>query len=144
MTADSNILDGKGRGHRAAVSEYNQLIVSPAGFSEFYNATAGTDATAANLVGPIAGKRFVITAIVLYANKNVGASDATVTLYEATGPTVTTVSKTLLLQEMVQKTSLVIPGLNVIVTAGAWVNLKTDDDDVFCNMAGYYVEQPPS
>ena len=41
--------------------------------------------------------------------------------------------------EIPKKTSLTLTGLNIIVTEGRWVNVKTDDDDVFATVAGYFV-----
>lgn len=134
------IRDGWGTGTRACVTPRGQLVTAPLEYSTFYNTTANVDDTAFNLVTPQSNKRFVITTITLYANKNVGILDAVVDLYEASSPSSTTIDKQLLKQEMPQKTSLVLTGLNIIVTEGKWINVKTDDNDVFVNIAGYYVE----
>ena len=76
MTIKTTIKDGKGRGGEVCVTSRNQLVVAPLDFSTAYNVEADVINTAFNFVPPIAGKRFVITDILLYANKSVGASDA--------------------------------------------------------------------
>ena len=43
MSVKTELIDGGGKGTSAAVTEYNQLVVGPIGFSTFYNATAGVD-----------------------------------------------------------------------------------------------------
>jgi hypothetical protein len=141
MTLKAEICDSTGGTYGAKVTSRNQLVVAPLGFSTFYSGTAGVDNTAVNLIIPKTRKNFIITDIVLYANKFVGASDAAVELYEAAGPDVLATTNTIILQEMQKNTNLVLTGLNIIVTEGLWVNLKTDDDDIFANIAGYYVDK---
>ena len=139
MTIDVKLKDGEGRGHEAAVTYRKQLVVAPLDFSEAYTATAILVDTAFNFVGPKADKQFVITDIMLYANKGVGASDATVEVYEADADNTTTVHKSILLMEMLKQTSRDLTGLNLIITEGKWVNIKTDDNTVFATIMGYYV-----
>lgn len=139
MAIDIAVTGGTGRQARATVTNRGQLVTAPLDFSTAYNATAGTANTAANLVTPVNGKRFVITSIHLYANKNVGAGDATVTLYEASAVDTATVDASIFLAEMPKNSARDLTGLNLIVTEGKWVNVKTDDDDVFATILGYYV-----
>ena len=140
MTLKINIKDGKGGAGEACVTHRNQLVVAPLDFSTAYAVTASVINTAFNFVGPQSGKQFIITDILLYANKGVGANDAAVDLYEATGDAETTVSKSILSIEMLKQTSRDISGLNLIVTAGRWVNIKTDDNTIFATIMGYYVD----
>jgi hypothetical protein len=132
--------DGSGTSSGAKITTRGQLVTAPLDYSKAYNATAGTANTAANLVVPVVGWQFVITSIHLYANKNVGAGDATVVLYEASASDTATVDTTIFTAEMVKQTSRDFTGLNLIVTVGKWINVKTDDDDVFATILGYYVE----
>jgi len=132
-----------GENTKVAVTKLGQLVTAPLDFSTFYNATAGTDDTPVNIVTPQTNKRFVITALTIYANKNVTAStDATVTIYEATGPNATQGAndKTIFTQDIPQKQTVVLTGLNIIVTEGYWINGITNDDDVVFNVAGYFVD----
>lgn len=131
--------DGFGNGITAGVSSRGQLVTGPLDFSTAYAVTASVDDTAYNFVPPKSGKRFVITDILLYANKGVGVADATVAVYEADSATSTAVTKSILAIEMLKQTARDITGLNLIVSEGKWVNIKTDDNTVFATMMGYYV-----
>jgi len=140
MAINTTIKDGKGNGNEACVTNRNQLVVAPLDFSTAYSVEADTINTAFNFVPPEPKKQFVITDILLYANKGVGASDATVDVYEATSDTETTISKSILAMEMLKQTSRDMTGLNLIVSEGKWVNIKTDDNTIFATIMGYYVE----
>jgi hypothetical protein len=72
--------------------------------------------------------------------QGVGASDATVDVYEADSATETTVTKSILAIEMLKNTARDITGLNLIVTEGKWVNIKTNDNTIFATLMGYYVD----
>ena len=133
------IRDGWGNGNKACVSPRGQLITAPLAFSKMYSATASVDATAVNIVIPEPGKQFVVTDIILFANRNVGANDATVSIFESDGPISSTVSGPIFTQEMLKQSTIALSGLNIIVTQGTWVNLITDDNTVFVNLGGYYV-----
>lgn len=138
MSIDTRLIDGKGKGHVATVTNKGQLVTAPLSFSEAYTQEVNATATAFNFVGPKEGKQFVITDILLYADKNVGVNDASVQIYEADSDTETTITKTILDIEMVKQTSRDITGLNLIITAGKWVNIKTDDATIFATIMGYY------
>lgn len=140
MTLKTTILDGKGKGAEACVTPRNQLVVAPLDFSIAYNAEASTNNVAVNFVPPLPNKRFVITDILLYANKGVGASDATVAVYEATSATSTTIITSIMALEMLKQTARDLTGLNLLVSEGKWVNLKTDDNTIFGTIMGYYVD----
>lgn len=133
--------DGRGSKSRAKVTAQGQLVTSPIEYSQAYNATAGTANVAANFIGPKTGKRFVITGVLLSANQGVSnTTDATVVIYEADAPDTATVSKTILSTNMVRQDRINLGSVNLIVTEGKWVNLKTTDDDVFGTIFGYYIE----
>ena len=140
MAIIGTLEDGRGTQNKAKISSRGQLAVGPLDFSTAYSVEANVNDTAFNFVPPIAGQRFVITDILLYANKGVGAGDATVELYEATGDTVTTVTTVILNIEMLKQTSRDITGINLICTEGLWINIKTNDNTVFATIMGYYVE----
>lgn len=139
MSLQSKIQDGSGNGYLAKVNKYGLLATGPLGFSQAYSVTASVINTAYNFVPPEAGKQFVITSILLYANKNVGANDATVVLYEADGVDSTTVTKEVLTTEMLKQTNRDLTNLNLIVSEGKWLNIKTDDNTIFSTVLGYYV-----
>ena len=126
-------------GQSVRVTEFGQLTVSPVEYSTPVTDTLDAINTAFNFIGPSSGQQIVITDIILTANKNVGASDATVDIYEANSATATTISNSILQLEMIKQSSLPLIGLNMIVPAGKWVNAKTNDNDVFVTIMYYRV-----
>lgn len=136
---DVRVLDGGGKGKTAIVTSRGQLVVAPLEFSSAYQVTANVINTAFNFIGPKSGQQFVITDILLYADKNVGATDASVVIYEADASNTTTEYKQVLAMEMVKQTSRDITGLNLIVTEGKWLNIKTNDNSIYATIMGYYV-----
>jgi len=141
MSITTKILDGKGSGKEAKVTTRGELVTAPLEHSVAYPQTFDVINTAYNFVGPLANKRFVITAITLTANKNVSNTvEATVTIYEATASDSTTVSTLIYQDGLIRQTRAVITGLNLITSEGVWINGKTDDDDIIANVMGYYVD----
>ena len=140
MPLDAIIKDGRGTGNKAKVTSQGQLVVAPLDFSSAYAVTASVINTAYNFVGPIAAKQFVITDLLLYADKNVGAGDASIQVYEASSSTSTTEDKTIINIEMLKQTSRDINGMNLIVSKGKWVNIKTNDNNVYATLMGYYID----
>lgn len=139
MSLKIELKDGHGDGYTQKVSKWGIAATGAIDFSVSYPVTASVINTAYNFVGPQAGKQFIVTDIMLYANKNVGANDATVEIYEADGVDSTTVYKSVLVTEMLKQTSRDFIGLNLLVTQGKWLNIKTDDNTIYASVLGYYV-----
>jgi hypothetical protein len=140
MTIKIQLEDCHGTGNTARVTKYGQLIVAPIDFSTAVATKLEVANTAYNFVVPKQDKIIVITDILLYANRNVGANDATVDIYTSdVGPTETTIKESIIQTEMLKQTSRDLTGLNLEVSQGRWVNAKTDDDDVFVTIGYYYV-----
>lgn len=137
----ANLVDGTGNDYRAKVTARGQLIVAPLDYSNSYSVSATVINTAYNFVGPIAGKRFVITGILLNADNSVGTNPgATVVVYEATSSTSTTATKTILSVELLKQTNRDITGLNILSTEGVWIHLKTSDNNINATLLGYYID----
>ena len=124
----------------AKITGRGELVVGKLDFSSAYSTTATVTNTAFNLLVPQDGNCFVITDILIYADKNVGVNDATISIYTADSPTSTTVISDILTTEIKASTARDITGLNLLVTHGVWVNAKTDDNNVFFTIFGYYIE----
>jgi len=141
MSLKTIIQDGQGSGSKARVSKYGQLITAPLDYSTPVTITLDAINTAYNFVVPKSGHKIVITDIFLFANKNVGVGDATVDIYTSDiGPDSLTVKEIILETEMLRQSSRDLIGLNLAVEGeGRWLNAKTDDDDIFCTIAYYYV-----
>ena len=138
MSTPVVIQDGKS-GNRARVTRFGQLITAPVDYSTPVTGKLEVINTAYNFIVPTMDQNVIITDIILTANKNVGASDATVIVYEADEADELTAYKEIINIEMIKQSNLVMTGLNMIVTAGKYVNAKTDDDDVFVTIMYYRV-----
>lgn len=76
------------------------------------------------------------------ADRDVSATvDADVIIYEADSDTETTVTRVLFEEAMVRGEHTGLSGLNILVSAGKWVNAKTSDDDIHMTIMGYYVNE---
>jgi len=124
----------------AKITGRGELVVGKLAFSSAYSTTATVTNTAFNLLVPQDGNCFVITDILIYADKNVGVNDATISIYTANSPTSTTAISDILTTEIKASTARDITGLNLLVTHGVWVNAKTDDNNVYFTLFGYYIE----
>jgi hypothetical protein len=123
------------------VTKRGQVVTGPLDFSTFYLGATATNDVAVNVVGPKTNKCFIITDIILSADRSVGANGAVTDVFENTvGPTDGTVSKQIIQEEIAKQTRMTATGLNIAVSEGAWVNVKSDDVIVRCNIAGYYVD----
>ena len=135
-----SLLDGRSGG-AACITKRGQLVTSPIDFSESHAVTADAADTAFNFISPKAGKRFVITDILLDAGKSVSASTAgTIVIYESTTATGIVAAVEILTVEMLKNTNRVITGLNLISAEGNWISLQTTDATVFGTLLGYYVD----
>ncbi len=134
---DAALLDKRTKTYQKITSK-GVTVVGPLDFSQFMTAEASVDNVAVELFEPKPNNSVIITAIVLYANKNVGAGDATVELFHGSSSDVNS-GINILKQEMLKQTTLVLTGLEILVSAGRWIKVVTDDNSVFANVAGYYV-----
>lgn len=142
MGIDVRIVNGKGSGSVAHVTNRGEMIVNDADYSLSYNATVAVADTAYNFVGPVAGKQFVIKNIFLYGNISLSAvADTTVNIYEADSPSTTTVSKDVITTQLGRQVRRDLPPMNLIISAGKWVNIKASDATVYATILGYYVDE---
>lgn len=127
-------------GDMARVTPRGQVVVSPLEYSQFYFGATASNDVPVNIVTPLTKKNFVIDAIVLSADRSIAANGVIIDIYEnSIGPTDTTITKQILQQEMIKQSVLAIPDLNILITAGRWINIKSDDVIVRCNISGYFV-----
>jgi len=124
----------------AKISDYGEVKVAPYAYSLPYFQNMGTANTAYNFVPPKQDQFFVITGVLMQANKNVNASTAAVVdLYEADSATDLVIDTSVFQIEMVKNDRLPLVPLNIKVTEGKFLNGKTTDDDVLMTVTGYYV-----
>jgi hypothetical protein len=127
-------------GRSPKVTGAGALGVGPVSDSKFYLGTTIANNVAVNVVLPKSGQKFIITAIILSSDRSVGQDGAVTDVYENdTGPTQTTITTEIIQEEIAKQTRMVATGLHIEVAEGRWVNVKSDDVIVRCNIAGYYV-----
>ncbi len=137
---DAIIKDGTGTGSKARVSPFGQVITGPVDYNSVSTQTMAVNDQVYNFVEPIAGRRIVVDGLLIYADKAVGANDASIVIYESTeGPDSATASVTILETEMLKKSSRDIFGVNFLCQEGSWINATTNDNNVFLTILYYYV-----
>lgn len=134
------LVDGTGKKSRAKVTGNGELVTSPIAYDEAEYRALDEINTAYNFYAPTSGKRFVITGLVLKADKQVSSTvDADVVVYEAGEATSTTASRTIFQMAMVEGDLLALNPINILTTEGVYINAKTTDDDIHVNIMGYYI-----
>ena len=140
MSVNTFLRDGWGKNNFACVTERGQLITAPLDYSRPYTANATVNDQGYTVVLPKTAKRFVITDIILDADKSVSSTTAgTVNIYESADLDSAVVETAILTIEVLKNTHRPFIGLNLIVTQGKWVNFKTSDNNVSITILGYYV-----
>jgi len=133
--------DGAGNGHNARVTHAGELVTVRGNYDEASQQSMNVINTAYNLATTKANKRFVITGIIINADKNVSATDgAVINLYEATSDTSTTATKAIITLNIGKNESEVITGILIQITQGVYINAKTDDATVNITLLGYYLQ----
>ena len=138
MAIHTNIEDGQGTDSLVHVTPNGELIIREIEYSQSVFQTLDVDNTAYNFYTPIVGQNFIITGIIADAAASVG-SGATVTIYEADSPTSTGVDKNLFTFFLAASTPKTVVPIMVKTSEGVFLNAKTNDDDVFMTILGYYV-----
>lgn len=140
MGSKGMISDGRGTRQRVKVTSRGQLVAAPLEFSEIKSVVLDTINIPFSLVTPRSGKQFVITDLVLYADKNVGPADASLQIYAAQSLNGVVGVNPLISMELLKNQSIPLTGLNIITPEGVWINAVTNDNNVFINIAGYYID----
>lgn len=141
MSLNIKLIDSTGSKNGAKVTNRGQLVVSPLDYSTSYQQNLVLVDTAYNYISPLPGKRFVITDIILSANKDVSATvESTITIYESTSSTSTTASRTIYETGLIKLTQQTLVGLNLITTEGTFINGKCTDNSIFSTIMGYYID----
>ena len=139
MSAKIMMVDGTGTRRTAKVTIRGQVVSSPLEYSKFYPAATASNNVAVNVVPPIVGKQFIITDIILAANRDV-TNSALVDLFEASSSTSASVVTQIYQDDVSKQGRAILTGLNIIVSEGLWVNVKSDDVIVRANIGGYYAD----
>lgn len=139
MPTPVNIRDAES-GVAASVTPNGELIVSPVTPNVSSHHTMNVIDTAYNFAPIISGKKMILQNVLIYGNKNVGPDDATVVIYTADDPESLTPIDIILEFEIPKYGSRDITSLNLDLGEGVYFNAKTDDNDIYLTMMGYYTE----
>lgn len=134
-----NLIDGKGKGNLAEISEQGELITRPAQYSKAVKKQI-IDANAVNFFMPLVGKKFIFTGIILNTDRNVGVNGALTEVYEASAEDSTTIVNPIIAIDQAKNiTSPLIP-LLIETAEGSFINGKADDFNVNISVLGYFVD----
>ena len=140
MTIFVKVHDGAGQGHDARVTHAGELVTVRGNYDQTFQDSMTSINTAYNLVEPRVDNQFIITGIVINADKNVSATDgAVVEVYEAADATTTTATKTILTLNIGKNSTIPLTGILIQTTKGIFLNAKTDDATVNITLLGYYL-----
>lgn len=126
----------------AKVTSLGQVVTAPFDYDESSTVELAVAGTIYNFFAGRPGFNFIITTILIYANRNVGVNDATVQIYESVSAASGTSLKEILTTEVLKQSARDLLPLNLKVTEGNFINAETDDDDVFVTIMGYYAPVP--
>jgi len=132
--------DGTGAGHTVKVTHTGELVTVRGNYDQTFQDSMTSINTAYNLIVPKTANQFIITGIVINADKNVSATDgAVVEVYEAADATTTTATKTILTLNIGKNSTIPLTGILIQTTRGTFLNAKTDDATVNITLLGYYI-----
>jgi hypothetical protein len=124
-------------GDKARVSINGEVATGALKYSEPYYVELEVDNQIYNVVPAKTGQRFIITGILIGADRNV-TTDCTVHVYEAVSDIGTT-EKDILKIDLNKGEHTYLNLINVATQVTRWINATTDDDDVDVTVFGYYV-----
>ena len=104
-------------GRAAEINQNGALITLPQGESRLHSVNLDVDDQVYNLLKPVPGYQAVITSLLFIGNREIGASDATVELYEATSASSATISATLINMEIAKNSAINMVPLNINIDA---------------------------
>lgn len=137
---NAQITDGQGAGHKAKVTNAGQLVVAPIHYSSSQFVNLAVNGQGYTFYEPKADCKFVITDIIAIADRNV-TTDCVIDIYEADDLNSATIGKSIFQLDMLKNTTIVMNGLNIIMSStGVFVNAKTDDANGLVTISGYHIE----
>lgn len=124
----------------ARITRSGAVVVAPFAYDETEFNLLGTDDVGVTFYKPKVGERFVITGMLAAGNLSISANAlAVVIVYESANEDSATSTKIRLEFGITRLQVEHISPLNILVNEGVFLNAKTDDDDVFLTIMGYYI-----
>lgn len=122
------------------VSENGEMHVAPLHHNQSIHYKMDTINTAYTFAEIQTGKEMHLENILIYANKGVGTNDATVTIYTSLEANSLIIEDTIMEFEIPKYGTRDLIGLNLRLGGGVYLNAKTDDNDIFLTMMGFYAD----
>jgi len=132
-----NISDGTGKGNLAEITNQGELITRAAQFSTSKKQQI-TDSSAVNFFKPIAGKKFIVTGIIINTDRNVGVNGSAIEVYEASTATSTTIDTSIISVDLVKNQTNALTPFLIETEEGKFINGKADDFNVNISVLGYF------
>ena len=124
-----------------SVSSNGELHTAPLHHNQSIHYKLDTINTAYTFADIQTGKEMHLENILIYANKGVGTNDATVTIYTSLEADSLVVKDVIMEFEIPKYGTRDLIGLNLKLGGGVYLNAKTDDNDIFLTMMGYYSDE---
>lgn len=138
MTIGVNLQDPKS-GILAKVSEQGELVTRPADYSKAIKKQI-TDSNAVNFFKPQAGKKLIVTGIIINTDRNVGVNGSAIDIYETSTSTSTTIDSSIVSIDLAKNQTTPLVPLLIETEEGKFINGKADDFNVNVSVLGYFVE----
>ena len=137
---DVTIFDDKNQA-AAQVSVNGELIVGPLAYSTPYYVSVAAASTEYEVVPAKAGKKFIVTSMLLATDKNYASPTVAETLiiYEASPADLSTNLKTFTKVDFLRNDRLPISGLNIATSTAVSLVAIADSTAIDVTIAGYYV-----
>jgi len=128
-------------GLAAGISSRGELFTAPISYSEPHYVSIDVAATAFEIVPGKAGKKFVITSMLLASSKTFASATTaeTLTIYEASTADLDTNTKILVQLDMLKNDRMVATGLNIATSNAISIAAIATDISVDVTVSGYYV-----
>jgi hypothetical protein len=121
------------------ITKNGEAVVGQLEYSEPYTAALAVDDQVYNVAPAITGKRFVITAAIVGAGRDV-STDTAIVVYEALSEDTQTINKLIWAGDLDKGGIIAMTGLNVATQSTRWINAYCDDNTVGVTLFGYYVD----
>jgi len=131
------LLEGS-KGNLVQITQAGSLHVVNPNFDMGIRKVLDSTGVAFNHVEPKSGKKFIITGLVINADKSV-TSSAVTNLIEADSTTDATGTKSLLTIDVPKNETIVITGIQMETNTGVYLNSKTDDATVNYMILGFFI-----
>ncbi len=137
MTVKVFLEDGNGRGSSAQVTRNGEVLTRPYyAFNTSYRVVL-TTTNMTNVVSPKESENFVCTSVIINATRSV-TGEASVTFSESQTSAGTS-TKDIITLDVAKDTTIDLANLNLLVPAGKFINVITDDATVNITILGYHM-----